>query len=604
MFVVSAPLLILSLALPLRQDRPPVPGNPDARLTEALREELEFVDPLRAGWESEGLGAAAQGRLDALAELLRSPRDDLAARLADWVPAEFVCGPLRPGGLETVFVDGAFRVLRPPTDPAEEARLRGPHGLARALQALRVAFGPDEVYTKLKVSGVSPGTDGSFETHVRYEAAGGTRGPAVQPGDPEPEEVWIQQRASWVCTWSPGPGEAPLLTGIQADGFEYVRSPRRLFGDRTEALLGDLEPGVWTVGVGDWRRRLDTRLGVPLLGHPAGIAIGDVDGNGLEDLYLCQPGGVPNQLYLRGRDGSLRNASRGSGVDFLDFSRGALILELDGDGSRDLVVVVAGDIVFLSQADTEAGVRFHVVTSVPAVNTTSLAAADYDLDGDLDLYACSYFDPYSGGGSGAYPLPYHDANNGQPNLLLENRGDFEFVDVTAAVGLDRNNTRFSFAAAWEDFDRDGDPDLYVANDFGRNSLYRNDGGKFVDIAAAAGVEDISAGMGVAWGDYDGDGWYDLLVSNMYSSAGNRVTYQRNFRPEWSDELRSDYQKHARGNSLFRNRGDGTFEDVSEQAGISMGRWAWGSRFVDLNNDGRLDVLVPNGFLTQARKDDL
>ena len=172
------------------------------------------------------------------------------------------------------------------------------------------------------------------------------------------------------------------------------------------------------------------------------------------------------------------------------------------------------------------------------------------------------------------------------------------------VGLDVNNQRFSFAAAWEDFDNDGDQDLYVANDFGRNNLYRNDGGHFTDIASAAGVEDISAGMGVTWGDYDGDGWMDLYVSNMYSSAGGRIAYQKRFHAAAAAGTRAEFQRHARGNSLFRNNGDGTFSDVSVSAGVVMGRWAWGSVFADLDNDGHADLVVPNGFITNELPRDL
>ena len=112
------------------------------------------------------------------------------------------------------------------------------------------------------------------------------------------------------------------------------------------------------------------------------------------------------------------------------------------------------------------------------------------------------------------PVPYHDARNGEPNALYVNGGDFAFRDAAAELGLDHNNDRFSFAAAWEDFDNDGDQDLYVANDFGRNNLYRNDGGRLRDVASELGAEDISAGMGVTWGDADGDGWMDLYVTNM------------------------------------------------------------------------------------------
>jgi hypothetical protein len=176
--------------------------------------------------------------------------------------------------------------------------------------------------------------------------------------------------------------------------------------------------------------------------------------------------------------------------------------------------------------------------------------------------------------------------------------------VTKKVGLDGNNRRFSFASSWEDFDNDGDLDLYVANDYGRNNLYRNDGVRFVDIAPDAGVEDISAGMSVSWGDYNNDGWMDLYVSNMFSSAGNRIAYERRFHAGAKQSTRAEYQRHARGNSLFENRGDGTFRDVSEAARVTMGRWAWGSKFCDINNDGLEDLIVANGFITQEDTGDL
>ena len=97
---------------------------------------------------------------------------------------------------------------------------------------------------------------------------------------------------------------------------------------------------------------------------------------------------------------------------------------------------------------------------------------------------------------------------------------------------------------------------------------------------------------------------DLYVSNMFSSAGNRVAYQRKFKSEADEAARAKYQYLARGNSLFENAGDGTFRDVSLAAGATMGRWAWSSLFADLNNDGWEDLLVANGFVTGRTKDDL
>jgi hypothetical protein len=176
------------------------------------------------------------------------------------------------------------------------------------------------------------------------------------------------------------------------------------------------------------------------------------------------------------------------------------------------------------------------------------------------------------------------------------------------VGLEQNNRRFTLACAWDDFDNDGDQDLYVANDYGRNSLYRNDAGIFRDVAQELGVEDISAGMSSAWGDFNRDGWMDIYVSNMWSSAGNRIAYQRRFLAGGTDDqTRAHYQRHARGNTLFQNLGSKSafaFHDVSLPAHVTRGRWAWSSNFFDINNDGWQDLYVANGFITQESRDDL
>jgi hypothetical protein len=111
-------------------------------------------------------------------------------------------------------------------------------------------------------------------------------------------------------------------------------------------------------------------------------------------------------------------------------------------------------------------------------------------------------------------------------------------------------------------------------------------------------------MSVTWGDYDRDGDMDLYVSNMFSSAGNRVTYQPQFRKNIADDVKARFQFLARGNSLFRNNGDGTFADVSVASNTTMGRWAWASKFVDLNNDGWEDLFITNGYISSARLDDL
>ena len=192
------------------------------------------------------------------------------------------------------------------------------------------------------------------------------------------------------------------------------------------------------------------------------------------------------------------------------------------------------------------------------------------------------------------------------NRLFRNQATdsaWSFEEVTEAVGLSDGADRYSLAASWEDFDNDGDQDLYIANDFGRNYLYENRNGTFHDVAEAAGVVDIGSGMSVSWADYNRDGQMDLYVGNMFSSAGQRVTTQANFRSSESEEIRSIYRRLAKGNTLYTNLGDGTFAE-SADAGVELGRWAWSSLFVDVNNDGWEDIFVANGYMTTPDPGDL
>ncbi|HEY8150862.1 MAG TPA: tetratricopeptide repeat protein, partial [Vicinamibacteria bacterium] len=189
------------------------------------------------------------------------------------------------------------------------------------------------------------------------------------------------------------------------------------------------------------------------------------------------------------------------------------------------------------------------------------------------------------------------------SALFHNDGHGRFVEATQEAGLDDGNDRYHFAAAWGDYDGDGWPDLLVANDFGRKNLYHNRGrrgGKvtFEDVAAPAGVEDYGAGMSAAFFDYDNDGRLDIYTGNMWSDNGQRVTAQAAFMPDAPADVRALYRRHARGNSLFRNRADGRFEDVSQKARAEMGRWAWSSDALDFDSDGWEDLYVVNGMLTR------
>ena len=124
------------------------------------------------------------------------------------------------------------------------------------------------------------------------------------------------------------------------------------------------------------------------------------------------------------------------------------------------------------------------------------------------------------------------------------------------------------------------------------------------MTTEADVEDFNPGMSVSWGDYNRDGLMDLYVGNMFSAAGSRITHQPRFVNANDQQPVAYIQRTARGNSLFASRGDGTFYEVSDTAAVTIGRWAWSSKFMDLNNDGWRDLYVVNGYATNDLPDDL
>ena len=185
---------------------------------------------------------------------------------------------------------------------------------------------------------------------------------------------------------------------------------------------------------------------------------------------------------------------------------------------------------------------------------------------------------------------------------------------------------WTLAVAAGDYDGDGFGDLAVANDFGRKLLYRNNGdGTFSDVAKKAGVLDFGAGMGVAFGDYDGDGRADLYTSNISSNQrwfGEDKTvaqYIRNvMRTRWfladlgeylrlfrlvGDDWKDLGRQIGEGNSLFRNRGDGSFEEMHDSRAVRAG-WGWGVAFFDLENDADLDIYAANGWISNTPDTDL
>jgi hypothetical protein len=580
---------------------------PDAGRKGIFAEELAMVDPAQDGWPTEAFHEQVKPKLKAILRAVsrkgRVEADELEGALAP----RFQASELRPAMLREVYRDARHVVVRS-TTLAAERRL----SFAAAVENWQSAFSEGAGLTvHLKIHGAQlgsgAGNEGIADVYVDVDGAG-------QTGR-------VSQTASWRTHWLPTGGDWQL-SGIELKDFEETvalgSTGGRQFADVTEAVLGTTD--AWQAqilrDVNHWRTRVESGLGMDALGH-CGLAVGDANGDGRDDIFASDMGGLPKRLYLHQPDGTVRETAAAAGVDLLDRVRAALFLDLDNDGDQDLVMAREFQVLIFANEGNQAGgiPKFRVVARLPvSPNAHSLCAADYDEDGDLDLYVCCYGASFESFGEESSPIPWYDANNGAANSLFRNdlkkgTGAWKFVDVTDGVGLGENNRRFSFAGSWIDYDRDGDLDLYVVNDFGRNNLYRQEkvpggGRRFRDVAAAAGAEDPSAGMGVAWGDPNRDGHPDVHVSNMFSGAGNRIAFQPKFGPGSSAEAKGLLQRFARGNTLLQNQGDGSFRDVSVDSGITLGRWAWGSVFADLNNDGWEDILVANGLLTGVVEDDL
>ena len=534
--------------------------------------------------------------------------DQIAAILGEW-GAGLLQSPANLRAIEKVLAPGFLGSAPRP----KESRLVHP---GRAIEVRRLTFPPAAVgsraflgefraalnifskivTTEFQVTGIDFRA-GRLQTEVRYEFVG------------TGQDFHREQRVgNWELEWEAAPSGEYRLVRWTATEETRSRSAAPCYAEITpEAFAANPSyAGQLVRGVDYWRTVLDGACGIDIYGHN-GLSVGDIDDDGFDDLYVCQPAGLPNRLYRNRGDGTFEDITEASGVGILENTACAIFADFDNDGRQDLVVVRAsGPLLFLNQG----GGKFRQkpdafqFAGVPQGTFTGAAAADYDRDGWLDIYFCLYV-YYQGTDQYKYPTPYYDAENGPPNFLMRNNRDGTFRDVTAESGLNKNNTRYSFCCGWGDYNRDGWPDLYVVNDFGRKNLYRNNGnGTFTDVAAQTGVEDTGAGMSVCWFDYDRDGAEDLYVADMWTAAGERISDQDSFQKDAPTPVRALYHKHAMGNSLFRNRGDGAFEDPTAPAGVRMGRWSWSSDTWDFDHDGFPDLYIANGMLSGALREDL
>jgi len=571
---------------------------------ESKKNPVAHIDnPFEDGWDTEAFAKLADKQMKVFGKLLEKESSLTPTDLTPLITSDFSCNALLPENQKEVFSGKALTVQRGQSN-TDLKSFTGPQGFSDATKELLSVFQPAEnIRSKFKMFRVNKDADSNYIDTTLYVALTGRNGREM-----------VEQNATWSIRWLPGKDKTPpRMDSISVDDFEIVRtagSDGALFAECTPAVLDAndcYEPQILR-GFNHWlqtsqRRRHLFRLGTP------GIAVSDVDGDGREDLYLCQEVGLPNRLFLHQEDNRLIDVSKEWGVDWLHDSRCPLFFDWDNDGDQDLAVSVIGG-VMLAENNGNQTFKLHDILST-SDDTQSMAAADYDQDGDIDLYVCVYRRDGKTSGEMTSLLPgaaedfvFHDANTGGPSALFRNDGNGGFTNVTESVGMNDNNYRFSYAASWDDYDNDGDVDLYVANDFGRDNLYQNTDGKFKDIADESNIENSASGMAVISGDYDHDGWMDIFVSNMWSSAGNRVTTQEKFKADAPAEVKNRLQRFARGNTLLKNTGDGHFEHKSAEANVEVGRWAWGCQFFDLNNDSWDDLMVANGFITTDDSGDL
>jgi Flp pilus assembly protein TadD/peroxiredoxin len=604
LLLVAAPWpAAASLAVPAstpgsETSRPVATYRPTLKVPESLEPYLRHVAPGLDSFPEEKEAADLSARLAELGRRLRANPAGAAEAAEFLLAPDFKGGHLTASAESTVAQQPALQILRAKTLATDllDRRAFGAE-LGKLVEGLRAIQVAEFLITAIDLKH----DEGLARTDVRYDIVGTSA------------SAWRAERVGhWHLQWKRDVDGTWRV--LKWSASEPIRSSAAtpIFTEVTAQAVGADAAfrNQLTPPLDAWLATIDSVLTRDSIGHH-GVSVGDADGDGLDDLYVAQPSGLPNRLLRAKGDGTFQDVTEQAGLGVLDDTSQSLFVDVDNDGDQDLILATgAGPLLFVNDGKgkfAKVSDAFRLKDGLRG-SLTSIAVADYDRDGFLDLYLCTYL--YFMGASqdkAGPPTPYHDAQNGPPNVLLRNDGHGHFVDVTAATGLDQNNDRFSLAAAWSDYDGDGWPDLLVSNDFGRKNLYHNlglrDGRvRFEDVAAAAGIEDYGAGMSAAWLDYDNDGRMDVYTGNMWSAAGQRVTAQAHFMPDAAPDVRAIYRRHARGNALFRNLGDGRFEDVTLSAGVALGRWAWSSDALDFDSDGWEDLYVANGMITRPGDD--
>lgn len=502
-------------------------------------------------------------------------------------------------------------------------QIKYPHG--KGWKPFGQLFTGEEDYDFIKAYMIR----GEFLDDNTFRADIGVQGRA-RAGEGRP---WRAFRSKNTVTWITS--NAPRISEWKIKSFELIESPLRIFEDVTAKAIPETKfraeveqsmheeyfiAGFLGKPVSLYRsqKHLAKYLNRDALTLHPGLAVVDYDGDGWDDLYLTVRQGR-NILLKNLRNGTFRDATVETRLAVPGLSNAALFADFDNDGDPDLFLgrILKPSLYFRNDGGvfTECSEsRFNVPLPQFA---NSVSAVDYNQDGLLDIYVCTYglfgssnqevldknrpFISNEAYRTYASRLPKaHRYLNmvGPPNMLFVNRGDrgFELAPENASLQFYNN----SFQSSWSDFDDDGDEDLYIANDFARDLLIRNDGKnaqgtvQFTKVTDSIGHRTMNGfGMGVDWGDYDRDGKEDLYISNMFSKAGLRITQQ-------VPGLDPRFHEFAEGNRLYRYDGK-AFQLTSYPAKnghpVHQAGWSWGGRLFDANNDGWLDIYAANGYYT-------
>lgn len=359
----------------------------------------------------------------------------------------------------------------------------------------------------------------------------------------------------------------------------------------------------------------------------SGVAIADYDGDGEVDVYLLAVDG-PNKLFRGLGDFKFEDVTEAAGVDGSvgnkdAWAAGASFADVDNDGDLDLFVgnMTSTDILYINQGDgtfKDEGFKRGLKNEGPS---KAGSFCDYDLDGDLDLYLVTYRNTEDSRKAKTVNVfdrthihpDYRDifgfvdrrtVKAGQRDFLYRNDGNGMFSDVTTdAKVMDHG---MGFSASWLDYDDDGLPDIYVANDTWQSDrLLRNKGdGTFKDVLPDVARHSPRFAMGSDSGDLNNDGLVDLMVGEVSGSSNFRQKLGSGDIEDSAWFLEHGSPRQCMRNAIYINSGVDSFMEVAFMTGMSSTNWTWATRLADLNNDGLLDVFVTNGNARDSRNADI